>query len=77
MTKKEIAEKIVKTAFEISGAELSETEELKESGLDSLSLAALIAGIEEDFGITFSDDDLQPENLTALSDLVRITEKYL
>lgn len=77
MTKKEIAEKIVKTAFEISGAELSETEELKESGLDSLSLAALIAGIEEDFGITFSDDDLQPENLAALSDLVRITEKYL
>lgn len=77
MTKKEIAEKITETAYDISGAELNETEELKESGLDSLSLVALIAEIEERFGFTFSDDDLQPENLKTLSDLVRITEKNL
>lgn len=77
MTKTNIAEKIIETAFEISGVELSEAESLKESGLDSLSLVALVAALEEKFGITFSDDDLQPENLIWLSDLVKITEKNL
>ena len=50
---------------------------MKESGLDSLSLVAVVAAIEEKFGFTFSDDDLQPENLRMLADLVNISAKYL
>ena len=77
MKDKSIAQKITQMAFEITGAELNDEEELKESGLDSLSLVAVIAAMEEEFGISFSDDDLDPENLNTLADLVRITERYL
>lgn len=77
MTKHEIAEKIKKIALDVTGAELVDGETLKACGLDSLSLVAVVAEIEERFHITFSDDDLQPEKLVALGDLVRITAKYL
>ncbi|MCH5164501.1 MAG: acyl carrier protein [Clostridiales bacterium] len=70
-------EKIVQVACEVTGVELTENETMKESGLDSLALVTLIASIEEEFGFSFDDDDLQPENLQMLSDLVRITEKYV
>lgn len=54
-----------------------DTEELKESGLDSLSLVSVIAGIEEQFGFFFEADDLQPDKLLTLKDLVELTEKYI
>lgn len=77
MTSKEVLEKIVQIAYEVTGAEITESESLKESGLDSLSLVALVAEIEGRFGFSFDDDDLQPENLLLLSDIVRITERHL
>ena len=76
MTEKEIAEKIAKIAYDAVGAELNEEENLKESGIDSLSLVAVIVAIEEAFGVAFSDDDLDPANLITLDDLVRITRQY-
>lgn len=77
MTNKEISEKIVSIATEVIGVTLTENESLQESGMDSLSLVALIAEIEERFGFSFNDDDLQPENLKMLSDVVRITVKHI
>lgn len=77
MTKREIVQQIKDIAYDIAGAELDENEPLKESGLDSLSLVAVVAAIEEKFGFAFSDDDLQPENLRMLADLVNISAKYL
>ena len=77
MTNKEISEKIVSIANEVIGVTLTEKESLQESGLDSLSLFALVAEIEERFCFSFDDDDLQPENLKMLSDVVRITEKHI
>lgn len=77
MTHKEIPEKIVSIANEVIGVTLTEKESLQESGIDSLSLVALIAEIEERFGFSFDDDDLQPENLKMLSDIVRITVKHI
>lgn len=77
MTDREIRDKIKAIALEQTGAELSDKGALKSSGLDSLSLVVLIAGIEDELGITFDDGDLQPENITTLADLTALTGKYL
>ncbi len=77
MERKEIKNRIIALAYEALGTEIAETESLKESGVDSLSLVAIVVGIEEKFGFTFCEDDLQPEKLQTLSDLVVITEKYV
>lgn len=70
-------QKIKDIATDILGVELSSTESLKECGVDSLGLVALVVGIEENFGFSFSDDDLRPENMRTLADLIELTEKYL
>ncbi len=75
--KRNLGLEIVQIAKETVGVELSVNESLKESGLDSLSLVAVIAAIEEKYAITFADEDLDPAALTDLCDLVRITEKHL
>lgn len=77
MTNHEINKRIKEIALNATGVDLSENEELKESGLDSLSLVTLVFSIEEAFGFSFSDDDLQPENICTLSDLVTLTGKYI
>ncbi len=77
MTKQEIGREIKELALEVLDVELSGEENLSESGVDSLSLVELIAGIENKFNICFGEDDLQPETLVTLDDLVRITEKRL
>ena len=55
MTKKEIAEAITQVALEATGAELNDVETLKACGLDSLSLVAVIAELEEKFGFSFTE----------------------
>ena len=77
MTRRELMERICEITREATGAALSETESLKESGLDSLALVTVIAGIEERVGFFFRDDDLDPERLTTLEALAEITEKYI
>lgn len=72
-----IAEKIKELAKENLGAELNETDSLKECGVDSLSLVALIAEIESYFGFEFDENDLQPNKMNTLADLTEITAKYL
>lgn len=71
-----IRERIKDLAKEVLGAELREEEDLRESGVDSLGLVSLIVAVEEAFGLTFCDNDLQPERLKTLSDLTELTEKY-
>lgn len=73
----ELTNKIIALAYENTGVELSSDENLKASGLDSLSLVVLIAAIEDEFGFQFNDDDLQPDNLNTLSDIKHLVEKYI
>ena len=73
----ELTNKIIALAYENTGVELSSDENLKASGLDSLSLVVLIAAIEDEFGFQFNDDDLQPDNLNTLSDIKQLVEKYI
>ncbi|MGN1100015.1 MAG: acyl carrier protein [Christensenellales bacterium] len=77
MSREEIKKKLEDISQKTIGVSLCEDESLKESGVDSLSLVTIIVSVEEEFGITFSDDDLQPENLKSLLGLVELTEKYL
>lgn len=77
MTRDEIRNKIIEIAAEEIGVEITADSNLKESGLDSLSLVVLVAAIEDVFGITFKEDDLQPENFTTAENLVELTERYL
>ena len=72
-----LKEKIIALALDTTGAELTVEESLNERGIDSLTLVALVVAIEEEFGFSFSDDDLQPENLQTLAALISLTEKYL
>ena len=77
MNKDTIGQKIMEFTQENIGVELSEYEELRDSGVDSLSLVLLITGLEEVFGIQFNEDDLDPDKLVTLSDLVELVGKYV
>ena len=77
MSREEVQERIQKVMETEIGASVSERENLKESGIDSLTLVSVIAAIEEEFNICFSDDDLMPVNLETVFALAELTEKYL
>ena len=59
------------------GVDISGKEDLKEQGVDSLGLVALIVAIEDAFSIAFADEDLQPDNLDTLEALTELTGKYI
>lgn len=77
MTQQQIKKRIQSLSKEELGVDLWEGDSLKESGMDSLSLVALIVALEEDFSIEFSDDDLCPEKIEKFEDLVVLVEKYI
>jgi acyl carrier protein len=80
MEKAVIIDNINKTIGELTGdkREREPYESLKEDcGLDSLSLVNLIVSLEEEFGITFDDGDLDPAKIVTLNDLLELTEKYI
>lgn len=75
----DILQNIAEVIFETVGAENVEKEQdLKtDLGLDSLSLVAVIAGMEEKFGIEFDESDLDPSEIVSVKDLVDLAEKYI
>ena len=75
--RKTTIKKIKKIAEENLEVSLTGCDNLKSSGVDSLSLVVLLIKIEECFGIVFDDDDLNPETIKTLNDVVALTEKYL
>lgn len=48
----------------------------KDLGFDSLRMVELIIALEEEFGIEFCEDDLDPSQLQTVEDLYELTEKY-
>jgi len=58
--------------------EIHEAQRLKEDlGLDSLSLAELMAALEETFNIELQMDDLDPTNFSTVSDVYTLMSKYV
>lgn len=77
MRSAEILHTLAEIAEELTGTPIAGHAPLKENGVDSLLLVSLVVATEGACGITFSDDDLQPENLRTLADLAALAEKYL
>lgn len=76
MTKEEVKNKILGFIEAVESIEIeNEFQSLRESGLDSLGLVSVIVSIEQEFGIEFLPDDLEP--IDTLDGLIRLTEKYL
>lgn len=46
-----------------------EDDDLLEAGLDSMGIMRLVMFIEEEFGVTLPDDELEPDNLKTLKRL--------
>ena len=62
----------------VGGDNITAEQELKtDIGLDSLSLVAVIVGLEEKFGIEFDESDLDPSKIIRVQDLVELVGKYV
>lgn len=62
----------------VGGDSITAEQELKaDIGLDSLSLVAVIVGLEEKFGIEFDESDLDPNKIIRVQDLVELVGKYV
>ena len=62
----------------VGGDSVTAEQELKtDIGLDSLSLVAVIVGMEEKFGIEFNESDLDPSKIIRVQDLVELVRKYV
>ena len=74
-----IFDQVVAILSELSGTEsISLEDELKNDiGLDSFGMVNLILTLEERFGITMDDSDMNPFDLINVESVVRLVEKYL
>lgn len=76
MERNDIQEIVRAVTAEVCGRDCRLDQRIKEDcGLDSLSLVAVIVGIEEKAGIVFDDGDLDPAKLITVEDLVELTWK--
>lgn len=74
----EIFNKISSILSELCGTEAIYPEQKLQSdlGLDSLQMVALLIMIEECFGITLDESDMNPFDLQSVRDVVSLAEKY-
>ena len=77
MDRLKITKEVIGLAYDVAEVEVLEDDNLKEYGMDSIALVSLIVEIEMKYNITFSDDDLNPNNLTTIKNIVDMMEKYL
>lgn len=77
MNKSEIVRKLEKICIQLIDVKPESNEELSLYGMDSLTLVSLIVEVENTFLITFTDEDLNPNNLKTLDKIANILENYL
>ena len=77
MNKKELKQKLVELCLKEINIKVKFNDNLKEAGLDSLTMVEFIISVENTFKIIFDDSDLEPKNLNTLNDIARMMEKYL
>ena len=75
----EIFNKITDILSELSGIDgiCSEQDIQADLGLDSLHMVMLLMMLEEKFGITLNESDMNPFDLNKVSHVVDLVEKYL
>ena len=75
----DIFQKVKEVICDTVGEEnVTPDQELKaDLGFDSLSLDAVVVGLEEKFGIEFNESDLDPSKIIHVGDLIELVEKYI
>ena len=67
---------LISRISELTGAEnVSESDEFRSVGIDSLTYVQLVVETEQKYNIEFSDDDLLIDNVKTIAEFVRITEE--
>lgn len=56
--------------------DFSDDDDLLEAGLDSMGIMRLVIFIEEAFGVSLPDDELEPENLQTLNRLEKWIQRH-
>ena len=51
-------------------------DDLLDAGLDSMGIMRLVIFIEEEFGVTLPDDELEPENLQSLNKIANWIKRH-
>ncbi len=55
---------------------ISDRDNLQELGLDSLDMVTLLLEVEDAFGITLDESDMNPYDLQTVEDVIHLVEKY-
>ena len=71
-------EKIIDILKELSGKEKIDMEEKLQDdiGFDSLCMVTLLVEIEDKFSIELNESDMNPYDLSTVSDVLNLVEKY-
>lgn len=71
-------EKLQKILRELSGLDIfGESDSLQgDLGLDSLAMVNLLLAIEDAYGITLEESDMDPMTLLTVADVSALVEKY-
>ncbi len=70
---------IIVTVLELSeddAKQITEDTDLLEYGLDSMTCVEMVVNLEEEFGITVDEEDLLVENMSTISKIKDLVEKY-
>ncbi len=72
-------ERVFEIIKELSGREeIQETDNLQDDvALDSLGMVTLLMEIEERFEIELEESDMNPFDLVAVSDVLKLVERYV
>jgi D-alanine--poly(phosphoribitol) ligase subunit 2 len=54
----------------------SDNDDLLKAGLDSMGIMRLVLFIEEKFGITLPDEEIEPENIHTINKIVAWIERH-
>ena len=73
-----VQEKVLSILTELSGSdEISENSSLlTDIHLDSLGMVTLLVELEDTFGITLDESDMNPFDLITAADVILLVEKY-
>lgn len=73
-----IADKVAAILSELSGADdiRPDTHLLNDLGLDSLQMVTLLILLEDGFGITLDEADMNPFDLTTAEQVMALVRKY-
>ena len=73
-----VKEKVIKILTELSGCEeiCPEDSIRKDVGLDSFGMVAMLIKLEECFEIELKESDMNPFDLSTVSDVIVLAERY-